>query len=381
MTALAVRLAALAAVVALAHPSPLAAQPALDGGRLTGRVTDGSGAALPGVTVTLRPAAPGAPTTIVTDGVGQYLSPSLPPGFYAVTFELTSFESRTRSDVELRQGELFILDQQLGLAALSETVQVVADAPVPPPPPPPPTPPPPPAPPVQLSAPKKPEPIPVPAQVLASVCGPGQATDASLTIGRLVAHRDEPGRRLYGRGDVLVLDVGADIGLESGQNLVVRRRFLTGDRGKPASRASSGEQSAGLIQVVEAGPQTSVAIVVYACGELFAGDTVEPFDALPMWTAQGLRTPQYDDPAHVILGEHGQILGAPRQLMVIDRGAVQGAERGQRLTIFRRSLGDRGPVISIADAIIVAVRPESATIRIERASDAVTVGDLVALHR
>ena len=67
--------------------------------------------------------------------------------------------------------------------------------------------------------------------------------------------------------------------------------------------------------------------------------------------------------------------------MVIDRGAEQGAERGQRLTIFGRSLGARGPVVSIADAIIVAVRSGSATIRIERASDAVTVGDLVALRR
>ena len=34
-----------------------------------------------------------------------------------------------------------------------------------------------------------------------------------------------------------------------------------------------------------------------------------------------------------------------------------------------------------ADAIIIAVRAESATIRIERASDAVSIGDLVALHR
>ena len=366
------------ALLGAAAPVVLGAQPAPDGARLTGRVTDGSGAALPGVTVTLRPAGAGAPTTLVTDGVGQYVSPVLPPDVYAVSFDLTGFEARTRSGLELRQGELFILDQQLGLASLAETVQVIADAPVPPPAPPPP---PPPAPPVRLSAPKRPEPIPVPAEALASVCGPGQASDVSLTIGHLVAHRDQPGRRLYGRGDVLVVDIGADLGLEAGQNLVVRRRFLTGDRTRQFMRSSGGEQTAGLIQIVEAGTTTSVAVVVYACGELFAGDTVEPFDALPMWTAQGLRTPQFDDPAHVILGEHGQTLGAPRQLMVIDRGAAQGAERGQRITIFRRSLGDQGPVVQVADAIIVAVRSESATIRIERASDAVSVGDLVALHR
>jgi hypothetical protein len=124
-----------------------------------------------------------------------------------------------------------------------------------------------------------------------------------------------------------------------------------------------------------------VAVVVYACGELFAGDGVEPFDALPMWTSRAPRTPQFDDPARIILGDHGQTLGAERSLMVIDRGAAQGAERGQRLTIFRRTLGDQGPVLAIGDAIIVAVRAESATIRLERVSDAVSVGDMVALHR
>ena len=111
------------------------------------------------------------------------------------------------------------------------------------------------------------------------------------------------------------------------------------------------------------------------------GDVVEPFDALPLMTAGGLGAPHYDDPAHIVLGEHGQTLGAARALMVIDRGATAGAERGQRITVFRRALGDRGPVRAIADAIIIAVRPESATIRIERTSDAVSVGDLVALHR
>jgi hypothetical protein len=38
-------------------------------------------------------------------------------------------------------------------------------------------------------------------------------------------------------------------------------------------------------------------------------------------------------------------------------------------------------VSRIADGIVVAVRENSATIRIERSTDAVTVGDLVALYR
>jgi len=365
------RLLAVATAVLLAT-APAWAQD--DRATLTGRVTDGSGAALPGVTVTVTPVAGGAPSSTVTDGVGQFLSAPLAAGDYTVGFSLSGFAPQSRQGITLRPGDVFLLDQQLGLASLTESVQVVAAAPVPPPPPAP-------LPPVKLEAPKRPEPVPVPKELLASVCGPGRPTDAALSIGKLLAHRDEPSRTLYGNGDVLLLDIGTDVGLVPGQNLVVRRRFRVGDKAQPRHRASFGEQTAGLIQVVETGPLSSVAVVVYTCGELFAGDVVEPFDALPLMTARALGTPQFDDPAHIVLGEHGQTLGATRALMVIDRGAAAGAERGQRITIFRRVLGDRGPVRPIADAIIVAVRSESATIRIERTSDAVSVGDLVALHR
>lgn len=352
--------------------SPAGAQD--DRATVTGRVTDGSGAALPGVTVTLTAATPGvAPISVVTDGVGQFLSPAIVPGTYTITFTLSGFSTETRTGVQLRASEVFLLDQALGLAQLTESVQVVAANPIPPPPPP--------SPPIRLEAPRRPQILPLPKDVLASVCGPGRSNADALTIGKLVAHRDEPSRRLYGNGDILVLDVGADIGLVAGQNLVVRRNFRIGDKGRAKHRAEFGEQTAGLIQLVDVDVDTSVAVVVYTCGELFAGDVVEPFDALPVMSAKGLGTPQFDDPAHIVLGEHGQTLGATRQLMVIDRGTGQGAERGQRLTVFRRALGDRGPVQTIADAIIIAVRADSATIRIERTSDAVSVGDLVALHR
>ena len=125
---------------------------------------------------------------------------------------------------------------------------------------------------------------------------------------------------------------------------------------------------------------SSAAVVVYLCGELFAGDSVEPFDPQPLLSALSPGKPQFDEPAHIVLGENGAIVAAERQMMVIDRGIMQGVQRGQRLTIFRRSRSDR-PVVTIGDGIIVSVRADSATIRIERATDAVTVGDMVALHR
>lgn len=336
--------------------------------RLTGRIADDSGGSLPGVTVTIV-SAKAEPIILVTDAVGRYNSPPLPPGTYTVVFELAGFETRARAGVEVRPGDVVTLDGNLAVAPITETVQVVAAAP------------PPPEPPPHFAAPRPPETIPVPKELLASVCGPGQPGAFTLTVGRIVGHRDEKNRTLFGTGDLLVLDAGDSAGVTAGQNYVVRRRFRVGDRNSSGKPAAFGVQTAGLIQVVQTTPQHSLAAVVYTCEELIAGDTVEPFDPLPMWRTGAAGEPQFHEPAHVIFGENGRLMGAPTQLMVIDRGTAQGAERGQRVTIFRRPQGDRGPVSTVADAIVIAVRADSATIRIERASDAVLIGDMVALHR
>lgn len=337
-------------------------------GRLSGRVTDGSGAALPGVTVTVKATALSTPAATVTDGVGQYLSPALPPGTYSVTFELSGFESRTVPLVQLRAGEVFILDRQLALAAVSETVDVVALAP-------------------RVLDPPRPEPParprakPVPKEVLASVCGPTQPRSADPAIGRIVGSQNQPGRELFGDADLLLLDAGTDAGVQLGQNLVARRLFRVSDNSVPLNKASFGEGAAGLIQVVEVSAGSATAVVVYACGEFYVGDAVEPFDALPMWTARDVGTPHYDDPGQVLFGDQRRMLGGPNDLMVINRGATHGVERGQHVTIFRRPRGGSGPAVNVADAIVVSVRDDASTIRIERMSDAVMAGDLVALHR
>ena len=332
-----------------------------------GLVTDGSGAALPGVTVTVL-AASAPVTSIVTDGAGRYLTTWLPPGVYVITFTLSGFETRAVASVPLDRGQTVVLDQQLSLASLTETVQVTATAPAPPPPPAP-------------VKPARPQAKPVDKEILASVCGPRQATEFSQAIGHIVSHRDDPNRQLMGPGDLLQLDAGEEHGVATGQNLVVRRRFQTGDRAAPKKLSTFAEQTAGLVQVIETHAESSVALVVYVCGELLAGDTVEPYIPQPAFFAVATGAPRFDEPARITTGENGWTAAAGGQMMVIDRGIMQGAQRGQRLTIFRRPQGRDGMPLTIGDGLIVAVRADSATIRIERSTDAVLVGDLVALHR
>ena len=157
-----------------------------------GIVTDSSGGALPGVTVTL--SGPATPAPVVTDGSGRYLTPGLRRQLHPDLCAF-GFETRTVTRVALGAGQTVVLDQQLGLGALSETVEVKAPAPPPPPPPPP-------APParVRTVAPPKPQAKPVDPEVLASVCTPRQAPDFSLAMGHVVSRVDDSGRQLIGPG-------------------------------------------------------------------------------------------------------------------------------------------------------------------------------------
>ena len=347
----------------LAAPVMLAAQPSPS--RLMGIVLDESGGALPGVTVTLR-AGSAPPMAVFTDGNGRYLTPSIVPGTYTITFVLSGFETRTATNIAVRAGDTVVLDQKLPLEKLTERVEVTAPAPAPPP----------------RVRPVTPRPVtkPVDKEILASVCGPRQAPDYSLAIGKIVSARDSD-RQLLGPGDVIRIDVGEKQGLTVGQNFVVRRRFQTGDLAASKKFSTFGEQTAGLIQILDTQPDTASAMVVYACGELFAGDAVERYVPQPAFFAVSDGTPHYEDPARVTAGENGREVSAPGQMVVIDRGIMQGVQRGQLVTVFRRPAGANGPPLPLADAVIVSVRADSATIRIDRATDAVTVGDLVALHR
>ncbi len=99
-------------------------------GTIQGRVADGQGAILPGVTVTATsPSALGAQTTTTSD-TGNYRFPALPPGSYTVTYELSGFNTLKREGIELTLGFTANVNVELSLATLQETVTVTGESPV-----------------------------------------------------------------------------------------------------------------------------------------------------------------------------------------------------------------------------------------------------------
>src|SRR5688572_23566079 len=68
---------------------------------VTGRVTDPTGAVIPGVEVTITNTATGAARTIVTNEQGMYSATQLAPGTYNIKAELAGFKTKLASNVAL----------------------------------------------------------------------------------------------------------------------------------------------------------------------------------------------------------------------------------------------------------------------------------------
>jgi hypothetical protein len=94
-------------------------------GTISGRVVDAQGLSIPGVTVVATsPNLQGTRETVTSEN-GDYILSLLPSGTYTIAFELSGFGTQTRT-VNLAPTQVVPLEVEMGPAALTETVQVVA---------------------------------------------------------------------------------------------------------------------------------------------------------------------------------------------------------------------------------------------------------------
>lgn len=99
-------------------------------GEIFGRVTDGTGAVLPGATVTITSDALIQPQSTGVAASGSYRFPNLPIGVYSVTFELTGFKRMVRTDVRIQAGFNAEVNGRLELSSVEETVTVTGESPI-----------------------------------------------------------------------------------------------------------------------------------------------------------------------------------------------------------------------------------------------------------
>jgi hypothetical protein len=105
-----------------------AAAEAQTSGEITGLVTDSSGAALTGATVTVTNKATAATRIATTNSEGLYAFPSLLPGLYELKVEQQGFKTARLDNITLAVQQTARLDVKMEIGAVGETLTITSES-------------------------------------------------------------------------------------------------------------------------------------------------------------------------------------------------------------------------------------------------------------
>lgn len=186
-------------------------------------------------------------------------------------------------------------------------------------------------------------------------------------------------RRMFGPNEPLIVNAGSAQGIQKGQRYYVRRHLQ--DRFSTVSLLLHSIHTAGWVTIVDVKETLAVATVTGACDGVQEGDYLEPYTdpVVPPPALPG--APDFAHPAVIIMAGERRQIGYPGLMMIVNRGSEQDLRAGQSLTVYRETLGNDGPLLSLGTATVLIVRPQTSLIRIDTAREAIYLGDLVAIHR
>ncbi len=95
-----------------------------DMGTLLGIVTDPSGAAIPGASITISEDATGIVNNVESDVAGNYIRPLLKPGTYTVSVESDGFKTSIQTGILMQSGSRIQANFVMEIGAVTETIEV-----------------------------------------------------------------------------------------------------------------------------------------------------------------------------------------------------------------------------------------------------------------
>src|SRR5581483_1868983 len=99
-------------------------------GEIIGAVSDSTGAALPGVKLTLTHQGSNEERILTSDNNGNFVAPALAPGEYTIKGELPNFKTQIRRGVTLQVGRQERVDLVMEVGDVAEEVTVEESAPL-----------------------------------------------------------------------------------------------------------------------------------------------------------------------------------------------------------------------------------------------------------
>src|SRR5262249_11247598 len=104
--------------------------PQQDTGMITGEVSDSTGSAVPGASVTVTNRDTNVNTKVITGSDGIFVATPLRIGNYTVMVEAKGFKKAVRDGIQLSVQDRLRVDFRLELGDVTQTVEITAEAPL-----------------------------------------------------------------------------------------------------------------------------------------------------------------------------------------------------------------------------------------------------------
>lgn len=218
-----------------------------------------------------------------------------------------------------------------------------------------------------------------PVQIAVACAPPPVLASVPADASHIIGSQDTVKRTVFGTPEVLVVSGGTDRGLSLGQEYFIRRVVRSAETYR--DKLPHQVLTIGWLRVVAVNATTAIASVDHACGDILAGDFIEPFQAptLPEGDVTAIdttREPDFTSIGKVLYGADEKRSAGAGEFMLIDRGMDKSVAVGEHYAIYRQLKVTGAPLTSIGEATVVSLGPTMALVRINRARDAVFSGDL-----
>ena len=185
----------------------------------------------------------------------------------------------------------------------------------------------------------------------------------------------ESEKAMYSDNDVVYLNQGADRGIEPGQ---IFRILEIKDQLPGFGPIARGK---GRARIQYTSPDTSVAVVEHACGDVRRGHYLVPFEAKEGVAGKDLGYDVFPVEGDGVKGQLVLLQSNLKQIgsnhwAIIDLGADKGIQVGQQLIVYRRMRADV-PVQILGNCVVIDVQSRTSTIKILSCRDVIEKGDLV----
>ena len=228
-------------------------------------------------------------------------------------------------------------------------------------------------------------PAPIPqtlsADVMSLACAPALAYEMPAAALHISGGQESVQRQIHAPGDLVTINAGTRDGITVGQEFYTRRVLKSDASG--LSRTNPGTiRTSGWIRVWAVDEDMSLATITHACETVDPGDYLEPFAAPTVPPPSQLTgPPERGNYGLVLSGQDRRTEFGRGDYLLINRGSSQGVAPGARFVVYHDKRVPGNFLFQIAEAVAVDVKPDTSTLHVLSAIDAISAGDYVGMRK